>query len=96
METKAGDPEGLVKTSMEASKNGEKATSALKSNKLPVKEDVPDPDEDDLDDLDGEYDQQSQVHKLIVMTQICLMNFPHLSRMQMSRLQKLLDLVGHQ
>jgi hypothetical protein len=96
METKAGDLEGLVKTSTEALKSDEKAPDASNCNKPSVVEDAPDPDEDDLDDLDGVYAQPSQVHKLILMSQICWMSFPRLSRIQMSRLQKLPDLVGPQ
>lgn len=55
MDTKAGGLERPVKTSSEALKNDENVPDASKSNKPSIIEDAPDPDEDDLDDLDGEY-----------------------------------------
>jgi hypothetical protein len=55
MESKPGDLEALSKTTGKAiEKEQSKSTtaSALKQDPAPI-EDVPDPDEDDLDDLDG-------------------------------------------
>lgn len=54
MESKPGDLEGLAKTTGKAMEKEESkpTTSAPKQDPAPV-EDVPDPDEDDLDDLDG-------------------------------------------
>jgi len=62
METKAGNLDGLVKTSIETSKSEGTAFTASQSDKPPTVEDAPDPDEDDLDDLDGEYNPIKQVH----------------------------------
>jgi hypothetical protein len=53
METKAGDLEGLVKSSTTTMENEKKTSSASESLNAPPAESVPDPDEDDLDDLDG-------------------------------------------
>lgn len=58
MEKKPGDLEGLVQTSekisgREAESSSKPTTEAAKSENAIATEDVPDPDEDDLDDLDG-------------------------------------------
>lgn len=58
MEKKAGDLEGLLETSekileREAETSSKPAPEAVKSEDAIPTEDVPDPDEDDLDDLDG-------------------------------------------
>jgi peroxin-19 len=53
MEQKPGDLEGLAKATGKAI---EKETQAVpKPKDLAPTEDVPDPDEDDLDDLDGKF-----------------------------------------
>ena len=53
MEQKPGDLEGLAKTTGKAI---EKETQAVPQPKDPaLMADVPDPDEDDLDDLDGKF-----------------------------------------
>lgn len=54
METKAGDLEGLAKTSAEVLKSEGRSSTTQASHVLQV-EDAPDPDEDDLDDLDGRH-----------------------------------------
>lgn len=56
METKSGDLEGLVQATgkaIEKKESNPPAASASKPDPAPAVEDVPDPDEDDLDDLDG-------------------------------------------
>jgi peroxin-19 len=60
MEAKPGNLEGLAKSSGEAVENEAEVTSTPKDpapkqeSTAPITtEDVPDPDEDDLDDLDG-------------------------------------------
>lgn len=58
MEKKAEDVEGLVETSDKNLEGEAEATSkatpeAVKLEDVTPGEDVPDPDEDDLDDLDG-------------------------------------------
>lgn len=63
METKAGDLEGLAETSSKAiqkeeetapvSKDPAPTTAAPTQKDVAPTEEVPDPDEDDLDDLDG-------------------------------------------
>lgn len=50
METKAGDLDGLVSTS---TKVMERTAEEVPAVEEAVVEDAPDPDEDDLDDLDG-------------------------------------------
>jgi hypothetical protein len=57
METKPGDSEGLFQTTEKSLKTATKEVeSTPKANGLaPSAEEVPDPDEDDLDDLDGSY-----------------------------------------
>lgn len=52
MESKPGDLEGLAESSGKAIKK-ETTVSAQESKAPACTEDVPDPDEDDLDDLDG-------------------------------------------
>jgi len=53
MEQKPGDLEGLAKTTGKAI---EKEAEAVPKPEDPARtEDVPDPDEDDLDDLDGKF-----------------------------------------
>lgn len=63
METKPGDLEGLAQTSVSALEADKKAadtkteqkedTAPKATDPSPQVADVPDPDEDDLDDLDG-------------------------------------------
>lgn len=55
MESKTGDLEGLAQTTGKRIEKGcvkADTASPAKQDPVPV-EDVPDPDEDDLDDLDG-------------------------------------------
>jgi hypothetical protein len=81
METKPGDLEGLAKSSGKAVEKEAEATSTPKdpapkqesTAPLPT-EDVPDPDEDDLDDLDGQFPAKYQRTILNQVLQICLMN----------------------
>jgi hypothetical protein len=54
MATNAGDVGDPAKTSMETMESGNKVSTASKLDNFPIEEDVPDPEEDDLDDLDGE------------------------------------------
>lgn len=56
MDTKSGDLEGLAQATEKGivKEDSESTIEALsKPNPASVVEDVPDPDEDDLDDLDG-------------------------------------------
>jgi peroxin-19 len=58
MEKKTGDLEGLAETSekileREAETTSKPTPEAAKSDDIIPAEDIPDPDEDDLDDLDG-------------------------------------------
>jgi len=65
METKPGDLEGLAEVSSKAiqkeeepapvSKDPASTTAAPTRKDVASSEEVPDPDEDDLDDLDGAY-----------------------------------------
>lgn len=60
MEKKTGDLEGLAETSGEIMEKEAESTSkapaeATKSHDAAQAEDIPDPDEDDLDDLDGTF-----------------------------------------
>lgn len=73
METKPGDLEGLAETSSKAIQKESEAAAAPKTEykdpapaaSAPIQQDVasteevPDPDEDDLDDLDGMLSPQS-------------------------------------
>lgn len=54
MEKKLGDLEGLAESSGKALER-ETANEAPKNPAPEVSTEVPDPDEDDLDDLDGQY-----------------------------------------
>lgn len=51
METKAGDLEGLVSTSAKVMERTAEEVPAVEEGS--IVEDAPDPEEDDLDDLDG-------------------------------------------
>jgi hypothetical protein len=57
METKSGNLEGIPKSTGEATETEPKAPESTSKPKdpAPATEDVPDPDEDDLDDLDGNF-----------------------------------------
>lgn len=54
MATKAEDLDDAAKASTKAMEPEKKVSTAPKPDNLSLVEDAPDPDEDDLDDLDGE------------------------------------------
>jgi hypothetical protein len=55
MATKAEELDNPARASTKAMEPEKKASTASKPDDLPQVEDAPDPDEDDLDDLDGEF-----------------------------------------
>ena len=57
METKSGNLEGIPKSTGKATETEIKApeSASKPKDRAPATEDVPDPDEDDLDDLDGNF-----------------------------------------
>jgi hypothetical protein len=55
MATMAEDLDGPAKASTKAMEPEKKNSTAPEPDNPPLEEDVPDPEEDDLDDLDGEF-----------------------------------------
>jgi hypothetical protein len=55
METKAGDIDGLSQPSAKIAEKEPKVVEEPKANSSIPVEDAPDPEEDDLDDLDGRF-----------------------------------------
>lgn len=54
MATMAEDVDDLLKVSLKTMEPEKSASTVPRPEISPLKEDVPDPEEDDLDDLDGE------------------------------------------
>jgi len=59
METKPGDLEGLAESSVKALKKDSETAKATVPTPSASTTSVPDPDEDDLDDLDGKVNPSS-------------------------------------